>query len=147
MNERIIRLFRESGLSKYALAQRSGVPYTTVNEILNARTDINRCASETVFRLASVLRAPPETVINDIHILDGHKGKHRGLRYTLRFNGEYMDILFRYGKEDVVLSTGQKYRIPEGHDDYLTFAEWRIDEYIDKREFEEYAKGVFSKMD
>ena len=146
MNERMIHLFKQSGLSKYALAHRSGVPYTTVNEILNAKTDINRCASETVFRLAAVLHARPETVVNDIHILDGYKGKHRGVRYMLRFNGASMEIIFRYNGEDVILETGQQYRLPERRDDYLTFVEWHIDDYLDEREFQEHAKSLFKEM-
>ena len=146
MNTKIIRLFQQKQLSKYEIARRSGVPYTTVNEILNAKTDVNRCAAETVCRLAAILQVRPEEILNDIHILDGAQGKHMGVRYTLRFNGECMEIRFRYGEEDVVLETGQQYRIPEHRDDYLTFVEWRIEEYLEDRKFEDYARKRFAAL-
>ena len=145
MNTKIIRLFQQKQLSKYEIAWRSGVPYTTVNEILNAKTDVNRCAAETVCRLAAVLQVKPEEVLNDIHILDGACGKHMGVRFTLCFNGECMEIRFKYNEEDVVLETGQQYRIPERRDDYLTFVKWRIEEYLENRAFEDYAQKHFAE--
>ena len=143
MNENIIRVFQSSHLSKYALAQRAGVPYTTVSEILNRKTDINKCAAETLMRLAAVLQTPPAELLNEIHILDGVQRKYKGIRYTLHFNGSCMEIRFDDHNRQVILNTGQRYRVPERWDDYITFIEWRIDDYLENRAFEAHAKTVF----
>lgn len=45
-------------ISPYKLSKKSGVPYSTLNDILNQRTKFEQCSAETVFRLARALNMP-----------------------------------------------------------------------------------------
>ena len=75
---------QHSGLSMYALSKRSGIPYTTINELHNGKNDINQCAVSTVWRLGAVIGVPPESLMNPIYYLNGVKGRYKGL-WTRRY--------------------------------------------------------------
>ena len=54
---------RKSDMSIYRLAKTSKVPYATVNDIVNGKTDIKKCSFETMYRLSQALKVPMEELI------------------------------------------------------------------------------------
>ena len=48
-------LMSEKSMTKYALARESGVPYTTVSDIVSGKAHLEKCEAETVYRLAKAL--------------------------------------------------------------------------------------------
>ncbi len=52
-----------SHMSMYRLAKASEVPYTTLNDIVNGRTRLEKCSAETVCRLARSLNVSMEDLI------------------------------------------------------------------------------------
>lgn len=50
-------------ISRYRLAQLSGVPYTTLNDICNEKTSLDKCSAETVYRIAKALNISMETLL------------------------------------------------------------------------------------
>ena len=50
-------------MSIYRLAKTSKVPYATVNDIVNGKTDIKKCSFETMYRLSQALKVPMEELI------------------------------------------------------------------------------------
>ena len=59
------RLLNERQMSVYQCAKLSGIPYTTLLEIVRGKTDIGKCSAETVYRLASVLNVAMEDLLRD----------------------------------------------------------------------------------
>jgi len=59
----ISKLLKQKNITKYKLAKKSGVPYTTVNDICNGKVKIEKCAAETLYRLADTLDVPMEALI------------------------------------------------------------------------------------
>lgn len=53
----------KSDMSIYRLAKTSKVPYATVNDIVNGKTDIKKCSFETMYRLSQALKVPMEELI------------------------------------------------------------------------------------
>ena len=53
----------QRGISKYRLAQISGVPNTTIVDICAGRSEIGRCASKTVQQLAKALDCTMEDIM------------------------------------------------------------------------------------
>ena len=53
----------KSDMSIYRLAKNSKVPYATVNDIVNGKTDIRKCSFETMYRLSQALKVPMEELI------------------------------------------------------------------------------------
>lgn len=142
-NKKFNAVLSDSGMTMYALAKRSGVPYTTINEIHNGKNDINQCAAGTVFRLAAALGVSADEIINDIIFLDGIKGKYKGIEYTWSTD-ECSYITFEYNGESVTLSTGAYYNIPSRFDYYNIVAGWMIKEYIEKLN---WSNSVHVKVD
>ena len=50
-------------MTVYQLAKKSGIPYTTVNDICKGRTKIEKCSAETVYKLARVVNVQMEDLI------------------------------------------------------------------------------------
>lgn len=59
----ISELMKNRNLSKYKLAQKSGVPYSTLSDILSGKTRIEKCSAETIYRLAKELDVSMEELI------------------------------------------------------------------------------------
>ena len=51
---------RRSNISIYRLAKDSGIPYATVNDIINGKTQLEKSSAETVYRLAHALNVSME---------------------------------------------------------------------------------------
>lgn len=54
---------RKSNITSYRLAKDSGVPYATVNDIINGKTQLEKCSAENVYRLARTLGISVEELI------------------------------------------------------------------------------------
>ena len=50
-------------ITKYRLAKNSGIPYTTLNDICNGKTQLEKCSAETVYKLAIELGVPMESLL------------------------------------------------------------------------------------
>ncbi len=59
----IADLLAQRGMTGYSLSKRSGVPYTTLNDICNNKTSLEKCSAETVFRLAKELHVTMEELL------------------------------------------------------------------------------------
>ena len=56
---------QNKNMTAYRCSKLSGVPYTTLSELLRGKTKIENCTAETVFRLAKVLDVPMEELVSD----------------------------------------------------------------------------------
>lgn len=61
----INKILKERNLTKYKLSQSSGVPYTTVSDICNGKTRLEKCSADTLYRLAKVLKISMESLIEE----------------------------------------------------------------------------------
>lgn len=59
----ITELLAKNNMTKYRLSQNSNVPYTTLNDICNGKTNLAKCSAETVYRLASELNVSMEELL------------------------------------------------------------------------------------
>ncbi|NLZ37268.1 MAG: helix-turn-helix transcriptional regulator [Clostridiales bacterium] len=56
---------QKKNMTAYRCSKLSGVPYTTLSELLRGKTKIKNCTAETVFKLAKVLDVPMEELLSD----------------------------------------------------------------------------------
>lgn len=61
----INEILSQSGMTKYRLAKISGVPHATLNDLCSGKTHIEKCSGETLYRLATALQVPMETLLED----------------------------------------------------------------------------------
>ena len=59
-------LLDQKSISKYRLAKLSGVPQTTIIDICSGKTRIEKCAAETLYKIAKTLNVTIETLIDDV---------------------------------------------------------------------------------
>ena len=143
INQNFMDKLAEAGITMYALSKRSGVPYTTVNEICNGKNDINQCAAGTVHRLAAALGTTTDSIINPINYLDGIKGKYKGIEYTWSTDGNSF-ITFEHNDKQVTLDAGTHLNMPSRMNYYEIIAGWMIKDYTEKADWQ---KSMQEKMD
>ena len=58
-------ILNERNMSIYQCAKLSGIPYTTLSEVVRGITRIEKCSAETVYRLSKVLHVSMEDLMMD----------------------------------------------------------------------------------
>ena len=76
MNDRLKKKIKETGKSIYKISQESGIPYTTLNELINDKKNINNKAAETVYKLSLYLNCNIDEILNNIAFLENGKGTY-----------------------------------------------------------------------
>ncbi|MCR5066872.1 MAG: helix-turn-helix transcriptional regulator [Erysipelotrichaceae bacterium] len=59
----INEIMKQKGLSKYSVANSSGIPYMTLSDICNGKTNLAKCSAETVYKLSKVLDISMEELL------------------------------------------------------------------------------------
>ena len=57
------RLIQNKKISAYRLSKDSGVPYMTINDLINSKTSLTKCNAETVYKIAKALDTSVEELI------------------------------------------------------------------------------------
>ena len=68
------------GMSQYRLSKESGVPYATLNDILNGKTELSKCAVNTVYRITTALGVSIDELVREEYI---EKERERAYEYGL----------------------------------------------------------------
>ncbi|MCR5072549.1 MAG: helix-turn-helix transcriptional regulator [Clostridiales bacterium] len=58
-------LMKEKKMTKYRLSKNSDIPYTTIGDICNGKTDLKKCSAETIYKLAKALGISMEELLSD----------------------------------------------------------------------------------
>ncbi|MDO5406268.1 MAG: helix-turn-helix transcriptional regulator [Eubacteriales bacterium] len=56
-------LMNQKNITKYRLSKKSGVPYTTVNDICSGKAQLEKCSAETIYKIAKELEVPMELLL------------------------------------------------------------------------------------
>ena len=56
-------LMKKKNMSKYRLSKNSGIPYTTLTDILSGKAQLEKCSAETVYKLSKALDVPMEELL------------------------------------------------------------------------------------
>jgi len=59
----INNLLQQKKMTKYQLSKKSGVPYSTINDICHNKVTISKCSAATIFKLARALDVPMESLV------------------------------------------------------------------------------------
>lgn len=58
-------ILKEKKITIYQCAKLSGIPYTTLSEVIRGKTKIEKCSAETVYRLSKILNVTMEDLMRD----------------------------------------------------------------------------------
>lgn len=59
------RILKDRNMSIYQCAKLSGIPYTTLSEVVRGKTNIGKCSAEVVYKLAKILNVSMEELMRD----------------------------------------------------------------------------------
>lgn len=137
MNSNLKEKVKETGKSIYKISQESGIPYTTLNELMNEKKNINNTSAETVYKLSLYLNCNVNEILNSIAFLENGKGTYLGYRYYWKTTDEGIELHIIDNEKDLILLTLKK-MCHDLYDCYLKqVPEMMIENYDDeKREWE-----------
>lgn len=58
-------MLKERGMSRYRLAVEAGIPHSTLSDICNRKTLLEKASADTVYKLSKVLNVPMERLISE----------------------------------------------------------------------------------
>ena len=134
---------KEKKISIYALAKKSEVPYSTLNDLCNGKVSIDNCKFGMVKKLADCLDLTLDEIVelaNNRTFV--HIDKYDMDAEILVKNKRYQ-VVFEYGGEPVNLDVCKVSENSSFYKDDIT--KWRAESYLDEKRIEEYENGVFSK--
>ena len=59
----IQRIMEDKNITRYRLSKRSGVPYTTITDILSGKAQLEKCTAETIYKVSKVLGVSMEELL------------------------------------------------------------------------------------
>ncbi len=65
INDKLI----EKNMTMYRLSKESGVPQATLNDICSGKTDLEKCAAGTLYKIAKVLNVSVEDILDSANII------------------------------------------------------------------------------
>lgn len=96
----LIDLLKERKMSVYQCSKLSGIPYTTLLELVNNKTNIEKCSAETVYRLAKTLKIDMEYLLqrNDIDEFETFKSN---IKHLIKDKGDVSFLIETYLNDDI----------------------------------------------
>ena len=82
MNENFIDLMKNTGKSIYQISRETGIPYTTLSELVNEKVNINKCAAGMVHKLTLYLKCSIEDILNREPLIANKSGTYRKMDWT-----------------------------------------------------------------
>ena len=56
-------LLDENKVSKYELAKKTNIPYSTISDIINDKVDISKCSYDVLHKIASFFSIPTDQLV------------------------------------------------------------------------------------
>lgn len=99
---KLYELLLKQKMSKYELAKKAQIPYTTLNDLFNERTDLSKSSAAMVYRLAKALDVPMESLLTEASltpIRSDFESYKSTIRHRVHEQGE-LEFLERVITED-----------------------------------------------
>lgn len=127
---------REHGRSIYALSKESGVAYSTLNDLVNGKVDIDHCKVSLLRSLSLALDLTLEEVIDICSSDNIATQTPQGIDIEISVRNKSYHARFNYYDEIIDL---ELCRIKEETTFYIDeIATWRVEEYIHDRRIAEW---------
>ena len=96
----IAKILKKREMSVYLCSKLSGIPYTTLLELLNDKTDIKKCSVETIYKIAKTLNVSMEYIIENNRIDDFEIFKST-IKHRIKEEGELSFLQSTYKNDDI----------------------------------------------
>lgn len=133
-------------MSMYSLAKNTGLPYTTINRLVNEKLDINDCNAAAVYKIARALGVTMEQLVRNYDFLTGTEGEYLGVKYKWTKDKEEHQLLVLMDgeQEEVVWQAKRLLTDSTKRDGYEGVAKLAVKGYLHQKQsaarFEEVRK-------
>ncbi len=125
---------QDRNLSIYQLSKESGVPYSTVSDLVNGKTSAGNCKASIIAKLASALQISMEEFLSICEQMTLIQTDHGSVEARTYARNRIYYVAFRYNEKI------QELRVcPVCKDGTLflkDFTEWAIDNFLVKQQLE-----------
>ena len=138
MNEKFISYFKKKEKTTYWVSKETGIPYTTLSELLNQKIDINKCAAGMVFRLSLYFNCSVENLLNSESLITNVSGVYQNIKYKwipAQTKGCVQLKIQDYNQEHII--DEGLYAQSRFYSTYKCLTEALIDAYLQQKEVEE----------
>ena len=100
MNNIISTLLDNKKMTTYQCSKMSGVPYTTLLEIVNGKTDFEKCSVDTIYKLAKTLGVTVEFLMeqNDLVSFETFKSN---VKHLIKEKGDLLFLIDTYLSDEI----------------------------------------------
>ena len=108
------RVIQEKGLSVYECARKSGIPYMTLSDLINNKTDLKKCSVDTLYRLCKTLNISMDLVVDSYYNTPttDFEAFRSSVQHLIKSKGE-LPFLLETIKNDVVRQIWKEDRYEE----------------------------------
>lgn len=125
----------QTGKSGYAISKETGVPYTTISELINGKININKCSCETIFLFSLYLQCDMEELLNEFPLINGVSGKYRNYKYYWKYDDiNKMELHVIDKKNDIIIDSGSLFSQARFYKETERMTELLIDYYLEEKE-------------
>lgn len=138
MNENFTAYFRKKSESIYTVSKQTGIPYTSLSELVNGKTDINKCAAGMVFRLSLYFNCSVKDLLNQEPLITNVSGTYRKIKYKWMAGktSDHVQLHVWDHEHEIILDEGM-YSQPRFYHAYSDLTEAIIDYYLQQKQAED----------
>lgn len=59
------QLLDDNNVSKYELAKKTNIPYSTISDIVNDKVDISKCSYDVLHKIATFFKMPTDQLVKN----------------------------------------------------------------------------------
>lgn len=139
MNGKFIRKIEETGKTIYNISKETGIPYTTLSDLIREKTGINKASAETVYLLSLYLNCPVADILDEFPLIRNVSGKYRNIKYKWEFQNK-MELHIWDGNVEKIISNGYACNQERFFTSYKLMTEMLIDYYLEEKEITFFRK-------
>lgn len=136
MNDKLKKIINSNNISLYRLSKESGIPYTTLNELINDKKNINHIAAETIYKLCLYFKCTQSDILNECFILENSEGIYNKFKYCWKVNNNAIELHIIDNNKDIILVSLNKMFADAYHEYRLGIVPLLIDTYLKNKEME-----------
>lgn len=138
------KYLQKQKISIYSLSKSSNIPYSTLNDLVNGKVDINNCKVSILVKLSKALNLNLDSIyklcVYEDNEVYSSTYKVTGTIFT---KNKYYYVRFTYDNENIELKVCSTRK--ENKDYLKTIVLWTFEEYIENREMDKIAKSLSNK--
>lgn len=136
MNRNFIDKVNKSGITAYRLSKETGIPYTTISELCNSKTDINKCSAATVYKLALFFDCDIRDILNYIDPLENYSGIYKKHKFKWNRTGENDSLVVEKNGTTFVVDVIPEAFTNRPNEFKRALTEMLIDNFLEEKEQE-----------